>query len=175
MVASFDRSRIDGLLRLAGERLDGEWLLIGGAAAAAWFSPARTTEDLDLIGLLGTQAERFALMELAASAAIPIEAVNSAADFFVRRIPDWRAQLVELHRGPRATIFRPTATLFLLLKIGRLTETDLLDCVGLLAHCRTNSEPVDRVRVATALDALPATDDARLANRRADLRTLLEG
>ena len=28
-------------------------------------------------------------MQLAADAAIPIEAVNSAADFYVRRIPDW--------------------------------------------------------------------------------------
>lgn len=171
-MASFDRARIEGLLRLAGERLDGEWLLIGGAAAAAWFSPARTTEDLDLIGFAGTQAERFALMELAVEAGIPIEAVNSAADFFVRRIPDWRAQLVELHRGPRATIFRPTATLFLLLKIARLTETDLADCVGLLDHCGT-SEPVDRARVVAALDVLPVTEDLALAARRADLRALL--
>jgi hypothetical protein len=44
----FDRSRIQALLELAGEQLTGEWLLIGGAAAAAWFSPVRTTEDIDL-------------------------------------------------------------------------------------------------------------------------------
>ena len=165
----FDRSRIVALLELAGERLDGEWLLIGGGAAAAWFAPGRTTEDLDLIGLGGTQAERFALMELAATAGIPIEAVNSAADFFVRRIEGWRDLMLELHRGPRATIYRPTATLFLLLKIGRLTAVDLDDCLALLKHVEGSNEVVDHGRVREQLRALPTSADAALELRRATL------
>jgi hypothetical protein len=165
----FDRSRIEALLQLAGERLDGEWLLIGGTAAAAWFAPARTTEDLKLIGLGGTQAERFALMDLAVDAAIPIEAVNSVADFFVRRIPGWRDDLVPLVRGSRATIYRPNATLFLLLKAGRLTAVDLDDCLGAIA----TGEHVDRGRALAALDALPATDDAELVHRRERLRSAI--
>lgn len=170
---SFDRTRIEALLTRACERLEGEWLLIGGSAAAAWFAPSRTTEDLDMIGLGGTQAERLALMELAAESAIPIEAVNSAADFFVRRIPGWRDELVVLRRGPRATVFRPSATLFLLLKLGRLTEVDLDDCVALIAHCRVHGERIDAARVHTALRALPSTADAALADRRDRLAAAL--
>ena len=170
-MAAFDRARVAELLRLAGIRLTGEWLLVGGAAAACWFAPERTTEDLDLIGFGGSQAERFALMELAADAAIPIEAVNSAADFFVRKIPDWRDQLVELHRGPGATIFRPNATLFVLLKLGRLTETDLSDCTLLVEHLAGSGEAIDRDRVLAALDALPETTASALVERRARLRT----
>ncbi|CAN5461021.1 hypothetical protein BH11MYX1_BH11MYX1_44810 [soil metagenome] len=162
----FDRSRIQQLLELAGERLDGGWLLIGGGAAAVWFAPIRTTEDLDLVGLGGTQAERFALMELAAAAAIPIDAVNSAADFFVRRIAGWRDQLVELHRGPRATIYRPDATLFLLLKIGRLSAVDLEDCLALLKHLEGSNEAVDRGRLRAQLRALAPSSDAELQQRR---------
>ncbi|CAN5900153.1 hypothetical protein BH11MYX2_BH11MYX2_35410 [soil metagenome] len=165
----FDTSRILALLELAGERLDGEWLLIGGGAAAVWFAPDRTTEDLDLIGLGGTQAERFALMELAATAAIPVEAVNSAADFFVRRIDGWRDMTVELHRGPRATIYRPTATLFLLLKLGRLSAVDLDDCLALLRHVHASNETVDHGRVREQLRTLPPSDDAALELRRAML------
>lgn len=172
-MAAFDGARVAELLRLAGTRLTGDWLLVGGAVAACWFSPQRTTEDLDLIGLGGSQAERFALMQLAADAAIPIEAVNSAADFYVRRIPDWREQLVELHRGPSATIYRPTATLFVLLKIGRLTETDLSDCTLLIEHVRAAGDELDRDRVVAALDALAATTDTALAERRAGLRARL--
>jgi hypothetical protein len=41
----FDKARIEALLAAASEQLDGEWRLIGGAAAAAWCSVARTTED----------------------------------------------------------------------------------------------------------------------------------
>ncbi|MBK7196820.1 MAG: hypothetical protein IPH80_30520 [Myxococcales bacterium] len=41
---SLDRARLQALLADAGAQLDGEWLLIGGAAAAAWFADARTTD-----------------------------------------------------------------------------------------------------------------------------------
>jgi len=115
----FDKPRIEALLAAVSQQLDGEWLLIGGAAAAAWFSFARTTEDVALVGLAGTSDQRFALMNLASTAGLPVEAVNSAGDFFVRRIDGWRDELVVLMRGPRATIYRPSATLFLLLKIER--------------------------------------------------------
>lgn len=169
----FDRTRVESFLHVAGEKLDGEWLLLGGGAAAAWFAPARTTEDLDIVGLSGRQNDRFALMELAASEALPIEAVNSAADFFVRRIPTWREHLVVLHRGTRATIYRPDATLFLRLKIGRLSEVDLDDCFALLDHCEAAGEPVATTEVVDAVAALPATEDGALQDRRARLRARL--
>jgi hypothetical protein len=162
----FDRARIASFLALAGDTLDGEWLLIGGAAAAAWFAPSRTTEDIDMVGLGGTQAERFALMDLATAAAVPIEAVNSAADFFVRRIAGWRDQLELLHRGARATIYRPSPTLFLLLKIGRLTAVDLEDCLAMLAHTRASRDTIDLDRVLATLSSLPETDDTALKARR---------
>ncbi|MFN0253267.1 MAG: hypothetical protein ACKV2T_40730 [Kofleriaceae bacterium] len=173
MSARFDRIRIDEFVALAARTLDGEWLLIGGGAAAVWFAPSRTTEDIDIVGLRGTQDDRFALMELAATAGIPIEAVNSAADFFVRRIPDWRDELVVLTAG-RATIYRPTATLFLLLKIGRLSATDLDDCMKLIVHVASTGEPLDRVRVGSTLAALAPTDDVALAARRVELANALE-
>jgi hypothetical protein len=170
----FDRSRIQGLLELAGDRLVGEWLLIGGAAAAAWFAPVRTTEDIDLIGLGGSQAERLALMELAESAAIPIEAVNTAAEFYLRRIEGWRDQLVPLHRGATATIYRPSATLFILLKLDRLSAVDLDDCLALVEHCEQAGEAIDRARIRARIDAMPRTGDAALAERRVRLRDGLD-
>jgi hypothetical protein len=169
----FDKARIEALLAVASEQLDGEWLLIGGAAAAAWFSVARTTEDVDLVGLAGTAAERLALMDLASSAGLPIEAVNSAADFFVRKIDGWRDELVPLLRGQRATIYRPSATLFLLLKIERLTAVDLDDCSALLEHCTATGEHVDRERVRSRLASLPPAPDAGRQARRKSLEELL--
>lgn len=148
-------------------------MVVGGAAAAAWFSDARTTEDVDLIALDASAAQRLALMDFAVAHGLPVEAVNSAADFFVRRIDGWRDHLVPLVRGTRATIYRPTATLFLLLKIGRLSATDLEDCMGLLRHCKNTGEVVDVVRIRDRLDALPASDDVALVARRSELRHAL--
>ena len=170
-----DRSRIDRFLEAVCERLDGEWVLVGGGAAALWFKRARVTEDIDLIGLAGTAEERYRLMEFASGEGLSIEAVNSAADFFVRRIPGWREHLEVLKRGPRATIYRPDATLFILLKCGRLTEQDLDDCLELLSFVQEHALPVDVARLFSALDALPPAGDSALGVRRARLRDALAG
>ena len=72
-----------------------------------------------------------------------------------------------LFEGERGRVYRPNATLFLLLKIGRMSERDLADCKTVLAH-----ESVDRERVLRALDALETTD-AGVAARRSELRASL--
>ena len=160
------RSEIDAFVRAVGERLDGEWLIVGGGAAALWFLPDRVTEDIDLFGLGATNRERADLLDLAAAESLPLEVVNTTADHFVRRIPDWRQQLEVLHRGARAAIYRPNATLFLLLKIARLSENDLGDCLALI----DSGAVFDRARVMAFIDALAPTTDLALTVRRGKLR-----
>ncbi len=167
-----DRARIERLLESAAEKLTGDWVLVGGAAAAVWFAPSRTTEDIDLIGPQGTNADLLLLMEIAESHGLPVETINAAAGFYLRRVIGWNQELVLL-RGGHAKIYRPNATLFLLLKISRLGEKDLDDCLSLLAWSNTHAEAVDRARVATALAGLPATTDVALAERRQHLAEVL--
>lgn len=169
-VPTLDRDRLDAIVTAVCDRLEGDWLLIGGAIAALWFEPRRTTEDVDILGVAGKASDRFALFALADSLGIPIESMNSAADFFVQRIPDWQSQMVLFRSGPKGRVFRPTATLFLLLKLGRLDERDLDDCRALI----TFGETFDRPRVSAALDALPAPADADVAARRLELRELID-
>jgi hypothetical protein len=168
-----DRDRIRRFLDAVSRRLSGEWLLVGGAAAAVWFSEGRVTEDIDLVGLEGTPGERLRLMELAADEGLPVEAVNSAADFFLRRIEGWRDHIEPFLRGPSAIIHRPDATLFLLLKCSRLSEIDFGDCLALLDFVRAHGLALDRARVLRALAPLPATDDEALRLRRARLQAAL--
>jgi hypothetical protein len=165
------RRQIESFVRAVGEQLDGEWLLVGGGAAAMWFLPGRVTEDIDLFGLGASNRERADLLELAERESLPLEIVNTTADHFVRRVQDWRGQLEVLHRGSRAVVYRPTATLFLLLKIARLSETDLGDCLALLDFAPGE---IDRSRVVTALENLPATSDTALADRRNHLLAALQ-
>ena len=167
-----DRVRIERLLESAAETLTGDWVLVGGAAAAVWFAPSRTTEDIDLIGPHGTNADLLLLMEIAESHGLPVETINPAAGFYLRRVTGWDQELVLLRQG-RAHIYRPNATLFLLLKLGRLGEKDLDDCVALLAWSEANGEPIDRTRVTTALAILAATTDVALAERRQQLADAL--
>ena len=165
MESQLDRDAVRALIEAAGRSLAGGWLLVGGAAAALWFNGSRRTEDIDLVALRGSTEDRIALMDLAVACGLSAETVNSAADYFVRRIPGWRDELEVLHAGSSATIYRPSPTLFLLLKVGRLTEKDLQDCVELIAF--VHSGTVDVVRVRAALASLPPTLDSALAARRA--------
>ncbi len=167
------REAIEELVNAMVRRLKGDWVLIGGALAALWLHPRRITEDIDLIGLEGTLEERLRLMEFAQDAKLPVEAVNSAADFFLRRIPGWREELILFRQGDRTRIYRPTATLFLLLKINRMSEQDLEDCMAVLDKPRSEAEPLDIQRVASALDALDQACDSVTSQRRAALRRAL--
>lgn len=170
MSAALEKQRIEAIVDAIAERLDGEWLLIGGALVALWLDDRRTTEDVDIIGLRGLPEERYALLQLADDLGLPIESVNSAADFFVRRIDGWRDELRVLKRGSRSTVHRPTTTLFVLLKQRRLSARDLADCLAALAR---EEEPVDRARLRAALSALTPTEDVDLERRRRELLAAL--
>ena len=170
---TLDRGRIDAILDAAADALEGDWLLVGGAAAATWFLPERVTEDVDLVSLRGSQDDRLALLSLAERLGLSPEAFNSAADFFLHRIPGWTTEMEPLRQGRSARIHRPTVTLFILLKVGRLSEVDLGDCLALLGFARENNSPCDRDRVIAALDALPPSTDAALLDRRRALRDAL--
>jgi hypothetical protein len=173
MAEQLDRERLDRTLNLIAERLDGDWLLVGGALVALWLEPRRVTEDLDLMGLTGTQEQRLRLMELADEAGLPVEAVNTAADFFVRRIAGWEQEIDLFRAGSKARIFRPNPTLFLLLKIGRLSEQDLADCQAMIAKASAEQLPLDAARALAALGALPGADSAPVLERRAALKRRL--
>jgi hypothetical protein len=123
--------------------------------------------------LLDQESRVLALMELASKLGLPIESVNSAADFFVHRISGWREMLVPFRSGTRGAIFRPNATLFLLLKIGPLSENDLADCTAVIQTVQQGQEPLDRPRVLIAMDALALTEDLALQKRRLSLREML--
>jgi hypothetical protein len=166
---AFDRARVEALVQAIADQLEGDWLLIGGALVALWLEPDRTTQDIDLIGMRGEPSERYALLDFAARSGLPIESINSAADFFVQRIPGWREMVEVLRVGARGRILRPTTTLFLLLKMGRLSERDLADC---LAAIEQADGGLDRERVRGALAVLPPADEAG-AKRRANLLAAL--
>ncbi len=92
-----------------------------------------------------------------------------AAEFFVNRIPDWREHVEPFRSGAAGRVLRPSPTLFLLLKLARLSDTDLADCVALLDRVRAEGLALDTARVLAALRVLPRSEDAALVARRAAL------
>ncbi len=168
----FDRDHTRTIVEAIADRLPGDWLLIGGGLVALWLDVDRTTEDLDIIGIAGCDDPRLRLLELADDLGLPIETLNSAADFFVRRVPGWDTEIELLHgatKGAMGRVFRPTPTLFLLFKLGRLSDQDLADCQCLLDRVEQDQLPLDRDRVRAALKKLPPTEDTDLTDRRAQL------
>jgi len=167
-----DRDRISAVVDAVADRLDGDWILIGGGLVALWLEPRRVTEDVDLVGVTGSGSDRLALLGLARDLDLPVEALNSAADYFVYKNADWREQLEPFRTGAKGRIFRPTATLFLLLKVSRLSDEDLTDCLALLDRARTDGLTIDVARVAAALAVVVRHDD-EARQRRDQLQTAL--
>jgi len=67
--------------------LDGDWLIVGGSLLSVVQSNSRHTVDIDLCPVDEmTNEKRLNLMDIAQKSKLSIEAINPAADFFVRQI-----------------------------------------------------------------------------------------
>jgi hypothetical protein len=139
-----DTKLLRQFLDLAGKRLSGEWVVIGGALLPLLGVSQRVTMDIDIAGPPdATNADTLTLFEIARDIGLPIEAINQSASFFLHRVDGYEKMLVVLHEGPSATILRPNLTLYVLLKLNRMSETDLEDCMALLARAPALEETPD--------------------------------
>ena len=162
-----DPGLLTSFLQLAGRRLEGDWVLVGGNVLPALGVALRGTYDIDLIALAEEQAgNSLPLMKLADEMGWPLETINQSAVVFLLKIPDFREHLIPLHQGEKATIYRPNVVLFTRLKLGRLSPADLLDCQAFIDLARTKAdEPYDAPALKEMVDQAideTAADDPRL-------------
>lgn len=112
------------------DELEGDWLVIGGSLLAMINSEYRVTSDIDICPIDEmTNEKRLHLMDIADQLKLPIEAINPAADFFVRQIPHWKSSIVLLKKGKKGQLYRPDIELYFKLKFSRLSESDVEDCI----------------------------------------------
>jgi hypothetical protein len=131
-------------LQAAGEKLRGEWILVGGTLLPAVGLDIRSTVDIDLVGLGESEAaQTLELMELAESVGLSVETVNQAAAIFVKRAKVKPDELLPLVKGRSAQIFRPSLALYWRLKTPRMSESDLVDCQHYFHFCRAQKDTVD--------------------------------
>ena len=151
---TLDRKTLQRFLKLAGDKLSGRWLILGGTLLPLLGIEHRTTTDIDVAGLgEAERAQTFKLMEIAEELGLPVETINQAAAYFVAKIRPKDEDLVVLHQGKSATVYRPNVTLYLQLKSGRLNESDLLDCLEFLKLAKRTGEAVERRKLERFLSA----------------------
>jgi hypothetical protein len=176
-VKALDSQTLHRFVQLAANRLTGDWVILGGAAVPLMGGPFRATLDIDIAGPKeASNSQSMILLDIATELGLPIEAVNQAAAFYLRQIEGWQDHLVLLVRGPSASIFRPDATLYLLLKISRLSEADLQDCTEAINLARRHHEPLDLRRIEEAISAsgrIPMCSPARAERLRSLHQALL--
>jgi hypothetical protein len=156
----------------AGQQLRGDWLLVGGTLLPAVGLDVRSTVDIDIVRL-DEPLQTHDLLKLAEHLGLPIETVNSAAGYFLRKIGYNKKDLLPLHKGSHATIFRPSVALYWKLKSARMSDSDLLDCRHYLNYCRAQGDAVDYATLKKILAQAKGDSkekNARLATLLAELR-----
>ena len=173
---NLDSKSLNIFLKKAAKELVGDWVLLGGTLLPALGVDVRVTTDIDIICLdESTNKQQLVLMELAESMKIPPESINMAAEYFFRKVGHKKEDLIPLVKGPRCVIYRPSVTLYLLLKIARLTESDLLDCESMILYAKKNHEVIDRSRLTAAIKSAlqkAASNEGHL-QRLEDLRRMI--
>jgi hypothetical protein len=128
-------------LQQARTHLKGEWVLIGGTLLPLLGLDYRSTTDIDLVGLSAReQGQALSLMELAERLGLPVETINQAGAHFLNKIPRFKNHLILLEKGLSAKIYRPDLYLYVALKIQRLSESDMNDCLKYLEFSISEEE-----------------------------------
>ena len=149
---NLDSALLKKFLLVAGEKLSGQWILVGGTLLPAVGVDARATVDIDLIGLGPAEsAQTLELMTIAESLSLPVDTINQAAAFFLNKVGYREADLLLLHEGSNAKIFRPSIALYIKLKSARMTESDFIDCKNYFSFCEKNGDLVDKKIIATTI------------------------
>lgn len=168
---AIDHALLTRFVTLAVERLEGDWVVLGGTVLPLLGVEHRVTLDIDIAGPAAAgNRELLTLMGIADELGLPVETINQAASFYLHRVPDWPLLLVPVQTGTKARVLRPNATLFLLLKLERLSEADLTDCLQMLLLARRTGEVMDLTRLELKLDERIAAGGA--AGRLMRLSTL---
>lgn len=166
---SIDTERMARFVDLAARQLEGTWVILGGAVLPLLGAAHRVTMDIDVAGPADApQAATLVLMEIAERLGLPPETINQAGAFFLRRIRGWEKHVVCVREGPRSMICRPDATLFILLKLPRLSEADLEDCLAFLRLAGENSEAVETAGILRAIDREELRPRSRARRGRLD-------
>ncbi len=149
-----EKNVVKKFVQSVADKIVGDWVIIGGSLLPLLGIDSRFTEDIDIAANKeATQSDLLKLMDIAVELGLPVESVNQAASFFLYRIPNWEKDLLLLHQGKAGRILRPNATLYLLLKIERLTETDLLDCETMIQYASHQGESIDLDRLLPKIQA----------------------
>lgn len=147
-----DAATLQRFLALAGDRLTGSWVVIGGCVLPLLGIEHRVTYDIDVAGPDEADMRQMRiLLEIAEKLGLPMHAINHTGSFLLHEGGGWQRHNVELHRGSSATLHVPDATLFLLLKLRRLSESDLGDCRVMVERARRLGADIDadRIRAVT--------------------------
>lgn len=175
---ALDAKLLQKFIKSAGRRLKGEWLLIGGTVLPAVGIDIRTTVDIDIVGLGAAEAaQNLELMTVAEELGLPVETVNQAGAFFVRKTGYRPDELILLHRGASASIYRPSLGLYWKLKVARLSESDLEDCRHYLRFCTKQKDKIDKKSLMKFLKARAAgkSNTPEYHDRLRALIQLIEG
>jgi len=138
-------------IETAVHQLEGEWLVMGGTVLPLMGIDLRVTVDIDIVNLDAKTSNRnsLQLMEIAESMGFPVEVINQSGAFFLSKVEDAKEHLVLFAASKKCKIYRPDAYLFLKLKIARLTQSDLDDCLAFIKknpdECKAQKQMITKI------------------------------
>ena len=150
---------IHKFIALAEKKLEGDWVLLGGTLLYFFNHDYRVTSDIDFVPLGKSKSNQNLLQvfEIAAELGLPVETINSAALYFLEKVPEFQKELVPIHEWKTGRILRPNLYLFFVLKLSRFSESDYLDCVEFLKIDLKEKTPETLIRIEKLIQRILKT------------------
>lgn len=162
-------------LEKAISKLSGDWIIIGGTVLPLVGIDVRVTVDIDIINLNfeSSNKDSIKLMEIAEELKLPVESINQAGAYYLSKIDDIHEHLVLLQESKNCRVYRPDTYLFIKLKVERLSETDLQDCLHFVQKHEEECNSMKKNIVKLINQKMKDSSDP-IKKRLQDLKELIE-
>ncbi|MGZ3795699.1 MAG: DUF6036 family nucleotidyltransferase, partial [Pseudobdellovibrionaceae bacterium] len=137
------------IVERVSEELTGEWIIIGGTVLPLVGIDYRVTVDVDIISFGGADNQsQLGLMNIAAGLNLPVETINQAGGFFLQKVSGWQQKVKLIRKGTKSSVYRPNLELYFILKLARLSASDMEDCLEYYKWSKKHEE-IDTHQIAS--------------------------
>lgn len=156
------------------KKMKGDWVVVGGTVLPLMGIDHRFTVDIDIVSTNenADMQDSIQLMEVAEALGMPVDAINQAAAYFLRKALNYRQHLILLAESNDCRVFRPDLFLYVQLKIARLSESDLTDIEKYIVVSHDRGEVNDLVKCIQLVQKKLAGEKRKLKKDR--LREVLK-
>ncbi len=139
-----DPRSLQKFVQLMGDELRGDWVFCSSVILPLLSVSSNVYSEIDIALPQDVDTTNIVrLFSIAERLGWPVETVQLHATHYAQSIADWRRMVLPLRKSKNCGVYRADVNLFVAMRMQRLTEADLTDCLDYVAYALREGEAIN--------------------------------